>query len=298
MLFLRPADADPALADPIEEFLRQTAETNHLRWQVRPALPANELPAETRLLTILPGTGVDAASVTALVAAASQGQILVVGVPGLEPAPNLSTVTLGNDRPDQLGFMAGFIAAMITPDYRTGMVGLTDDISAKAAYHGFLHGDTYYCGLCLQASPPFYDYPLYVEAAAGTDTTTWWGNGEFLVNHQAQTVFVYPGAGDAAMLRQMADGGTRLIGTASPSEELRPNWVASLRTDPLPVIINLIPQLLAGQGGQTVTVPLQIADVNEELLSPGRLRYANEVLADLLAGFTDAGVDLTTGEFK
>jgi hypothetical protein len=298
ILFLRPGDADPALADPIEAFLSQAAQAGGMRWQVRPTLAASDMPDEVRLLVILPGAGLDAAAITPMISAVARAQILVVGVPGLDPAANLTTVQLGNDRPDQLGFIAGFIAAMITPDYRSGMVGVVENIPAKAAYKGFLNGDTYYCGLCLQSYPPFYNYPLYVEALAGAAGTEWWGNGEFLKDHQAETVFIYPGAGDDAMLRQLAEGGIHLIGTSLPSEDLRPNWVASLRTDPLPTILALIPQLLDGQGGQVITVPLQITDVNAELLSPGRLRYANEVLADLLAGFTDTGVDPLTGEFK
>jgi hypothetical protein len=298
IILLRPADAAAALADPLEAFLHDTAETAGMRWQVRPALTAKDVPAEAHLLVILPGAGVDVAGVSAIAAAVPDARILCIGIPGLAAAANLTTVQLGSGRPDQLGFIAGFIAAMLTPDYRSGMVGLSDDAAAKAAYHGFLNGDTYYCGLCLQSYPPFYSYPLYVEAAANADATTWWGNGEFLKDHQAETVFIYPGAGDEAMLRQLAEQGIRLIGTQPPSEELRPAWVASLRTDPLPTILALIPQILAGQGGQEVTVPLQISDVNGELLSPGRLRYANEVLADLLAGFTDTGVDPLTGEIK
>jgi hypothetical protein len=45
-----------------------------------------------------------------------------------------------------------------------------------------------------------------------------------------------------------------------------------------------------------VALPLTFLDVNPDLFSPGRQRYAQEVLTDLLAGFIDTQVDLATGE--
>ncbi|MFZ6030753.1 MAG: hypothetical protein ACOYYS_23860 [Chloroflexota bacterium] len=294
VMLVRPGGTDAALADALEVSLRQAAEADRMRWQVREALRPDDVTPELHLLVLLPGVS----NAAALIAAADHAQILAIGIPGLESAPNLTTVQLDNGRPDQLGFMAGFIATMLTPDYRSGMVGITDDTSARAAYLAFLNGDTYYCGLCLQSYPPFYSYPLYVEAPRGAAATDWWGNGEFLKDHQAGTVFIYPGAGDDAMLQQLAGYGINLIGTAPPPEALRANWVASLRTDPLPTILALIPALMDGQSGQSVSVPLQITDVNPDLFSPGRQHYANEVLADLLAGFTDTGVDPSTGELK
>jgi len=288
IVFVRPSDADPALADPIENALHNEADARGMRWQVRPSLATDELMPELALLVALPGVE----NLAGLVAAAPDTQFLAVGISGLQSAPNLTTVQLNNDRPDQLGFMAGFIASMLTPDYRSGMVGLVDDPFAQAARQAFMNGDRYYCGLCLQAAPPFYDYPLYVEASPDAASVDWWGNAEYLHDHQAETVFVYPGAGDEAMLRQMVEAGIHLIGVEPPPDDLRSNWIVSLRSDPLPTVLGLIPQILDGQAGQVVVVPLQFTDINVDLFSPGRQMYANEILADLLAGYIDTGAEL------
>lgn len=294
IVLLRPPESNVSLADPLEAALRQQAETASMRWQVRPSMNASDVGSDLHLLVALPGV----INVLELVAAAPKAQFLAIGIPELTTAPNLTTVQLEDNRPDQLGFIAGFIASMLTPDYRSGMIGIAEDPAARAAYLGFLNGDTYYCGMCLQQYPPHYNYPLYVEAPAGASTADWLGNGEYLVNHEAETVFIYPGAGDDATLKRLIESGINLLGVELPAEDMRSNWIASLRSDPLPIILDLIPQLLNGQGGQTIIVPLQITDINDELFSPGRQHYANEVLADLLAGYTDTGVDPQTGELK
>jgi hypothetical protein len=47
-----------------------------------------------------------------------------------------------------------------------------------------------------------------------------------------------------------------------------------------------------------VTLGLGFTSVNHDLFSPGRQRMAEDLLAELLAGFIDTGVDPQTGESR
>ena len=79
-----------------------------------------------------------------------------------------------------------------------------------------------------------------------------------------------------------------------PSEAVRARWAVSLRpAEILPVVLELLPDLLNGEAGVKIAMPLTLLDVNPDLFSPGRQRLAQETLDDLLAGFIDTGVDLT-----
>ena len=49
-------------------------------------------------------------------------------------------------------------------------------------------------------------------------------------------------------------------------------------------------------GGQSLVVPVQFTQINPLLFTPGKQRLAEQVLADLQAGYIDTSVDLTTGE--
>jgi hypothetical protein len=98
----------------------------------------------------------------ALIAAAPETQFLAVNIPGLEPAPNLSQIQAQGVRPDQSAFLAGYLAAAITQDWRAGVISLAGDATARL---GFTNGVYYFCGLCRPAYPPFPNpgYPLSVE---------------------------------------------------------------------------------------------------------------------------------------
>jgi hypothetical protein len=61
-------------------------------------------------------------------------------------------------------------------------------------------------------------------------------------------------------------------------------WAASLSPDTVSAIQAAWPNLVAGQGGQTVQSPLGLKDVDPNLLSPAKQAQAEQVLADLLAG--------------
>ena len=45
-------------------------------------------------------------------------------------------------------------------------------------------------------------------------------------------------------------------------------------------------------------MPLVIEDVNPDLLSPGRLKFAESVMQELLDGYIDTAVDPIIGEAK
>ena len=41
--------------------------------------------------------------------------VLALGIPGVQPAANLSVLASGGDRPDRQGFIAGYLSAVLTP---------------------------------------------------------------------------------------------------------------------------------------------------------------------------------------
>jgi hypothetical protein len=277
----------------IQSALNDPVTAAGLRWQVRPSLSQADFTPELHLVIVLPPDP----GVAALAAAAPLTQFLSVAIPGVEPAENLSVIAASGERSDQQGFIAGVIAAMITTDWRIGTIGLADNVSSKAAENAFIYGGTYFCGLCLQAYPPFYDYPIVVNLPATASTAEWREIGNFMIDHMVQTVYVLPGAGDAAMFDTLAAANVNVIGEAMPSEALRAHWVVSLRpAEILPVVLELLPDLLNGEAGVKVAMPLTLLDANPDLFSPGRQRLAQETLDDLLAGFIDTRIDLSTGE--
>jgi hypothetical protein len=224
-----------------------------------------------------------------LAASEPETSFLGIGFDELEPADNLSVIRSGEDKLDVQGFLAGYIAAMITPDWRVAAVGLSEDPAAEAARQGFVAGAKYLCGLCLPKyapTGPNYLYPKYVELAPDASAAEKQGSVQVLLNRAVETFYVIPGAADPPLFNFLLSSGAVIIGDGSDFQaEYSGQWAASLTFDFNGAVQEYLPQFLDGDPGTEVQVPLVITDVNPELLSPGKLRAAEQILEQVSAGW-------------
>jgi hypothetical protein len=293
-VLLASPGADQAQVSSLQTSLNDIVTSSGLRWQVRQQLTPDSLVPALRLVVVVPPDP----GLAELITAAPETQFLALGIQGLATAPNLTSIGGEGNRPDQQGFVAGVIAAMLSNDWRVGVISLSDTAEGRAARTGFLNGVVYFCGLCRPAHPPFYEYPLYIELPSTATSAEWQEAANYMVDHEAMTVYVYPQAGGKAMLSILAAGKINIISSGEPPQDALASWVVSLTTDSLPLIISQVQGLLDGSlsGGQTLVTPIQFTQVNPLLFTPGKQRLAEQVLSDLQAGFIDTSVDLATGE--
>ncbi len=243
-ILLAPAGSDQATSDSLEETLRSLAQTAGLEFEVSQAL--EDLQGVRVVVAIPPDTGL-----AEFASAAPEVHFLAVGIPGIEPAANMSVITPTTSTPDQMGFLAGYTAAMITEDWRTGVVSLEGDPDSSAASQGFDNGMTYFCGLCLAVYPPFPNsgYPIQVSLPAGAGPDAWQASLEALSTWQVETVFVYPAVASDELLTALAEAGMNLIVATAPQSAWRDHWVATINPgDPLNVVPDLWARILGGEG--------------------------------------------------
>jgi hypothetical protein len=296
-VLLAPPGADSDLAGAMQAKLGGLAEKAGLRFQVRSALSAGELATGVRLVVALPPDP----GLAGLAAAAPDVQFLALEIPGLQPATNLSVIGGQGERPDQRGFLAGYIAAAITTDWRVGALGSKDIPAGKAALGGFTNGVYYFCGLCRTVYPPFpaSGYPLTFSLPEGAGAADWQAAVVYFQAWQVQTIYVDPSVAGPDLLQFLTGEGFNLIGTGMPPAGLEKQWVASLdKGDAIQLVDQLWPRLLAREGGDSLDPPLSIQHINPDLLSPGRQHLSEKMLAELLAGYIDTGVDPVSGEQK
>lgn len=207
-------------------------------------------------------------------------QFLIIGETDIEPGENVTTIgSEGLPRHEQ-SFIAGYIAALITPGWRAGMM-MTETEPTELA-DTFQRGVKFYCGLCRQAFPPFYDYPVIEIIEAGGANQAFQSLSGFSVD----TVYVSEG-----VITQMGgiDEGEALsinfIGAAPPLEAQSSNWVTTIQFD-LDAPIKLVwSDLLDGIGGKDLPINFVLTDVNDELLSMGKFNHVNQVISDVVAGY-------------
>jgi hypothetical protein len=292
VILLAPAGVDAALTSQMQTLLTDLAAQSGLHFQVRPSLSPDEM-QDVKIVVALP----PAEGLAELAAAYPDVQFVAYGIPGIQPGANLSAIGTQAQRPDQLGFTAGYTAAAITPDYRAGVLTAAGSPQSQAMRQGFINGVFYYCGLCRPVYPPFptTGYPITLELPAATTPADWQAATNMLLSWQVGTVFVDPAVADPGLLEQLAQGGIHLILAGPTPEAVAQNTVTSLETaSPIQLLQAAWPGLLDGTSYPVLQQDLAFVDVNYDLLSPGKQHLVETMLVDLLAGFIDTGVDPAT----
>jgi hypothetical protein len=287
-ILLIPADMPSDQSSLYQTTVYDLAQQAGMRFQVRNALTASDISTEPGLKVVIalpPDPGL-----AGLASAAPQVQFLGVGIPGLTAAANLSLIGASGKPVDQQAFLAGYIAAMLSPDYRVGILTQKDNPNALAAETAFINGVHFYCGLCYPTFPPFYDYPLHIEIPSDAPEGQYPAYADGLASYQVEVAYVYPEIATPDLLDYLSQKGIKIIAESMPFEDLRPEWVVSIQPKGIPAIQKIFPDLVAGKGGQNLSTPLFLTDVNPDLLTEGKQHLVEEVLSDLQAGYIDPGV--------
>jgi len=282
-----PADMPSDQSSLYQSTVYDLAQQAGMRFQVRNVLTASDVSTEPGLKVVIalpPDPGL-----TGLAAAAPQVQFLGVSIPGLTAAANLSLIGSSGKPVAQQAFLAGYIAAMLSPDYRVGILTQEDNPSALAAEAAFINGVHFYCGLCNPAFAPFYGYPLHIEIPANTPEGQYPAYANGLARYEV--AFVYPDIAAPDLLDYLYQKDIKIISESLPLEDLRPDWIVSIQPEVISAIQKIFPDLAAGRGGQDLSTPLLLTDINPDLLSEGKQRLVEEVLSDLQAGFIDPGAN-------
>jgi hypothetical protein len=289
VVLLSSSDTPSSQFEELATTLTDLAQMDGLQINILTSLSTKDFSPNLRLVvTTAPDPGIEN-----LAAAAPNIQFLGIGISGIKASDNLSLIGPDGARPDEVGFLAGYLAAAITPEWRVGVINLSDSSDDVASRDGFLNGAIYFCGLCQPTYPPFITYPLYIELPSGSSQAEWLSLTSVLQEKSVKTVYISPGAIDEALLNSLAEAGINLIGSVSPPTAIHSHWAASIYTDAIPTLKEIWPQLINGNGNITRPMSLSIGDINPELVSPGRLHLVEDMLKDLEDGFIDTGVQPT-----
>ena len=283
-----PTSLDAGDSNLYQKTVYDLAQSAGMRFQVRNSLtPADFEPGLKIVIVLPPDPGL-----AALAAAAPDVQFLAINIPDVVAGGNISVVG-GNSQTNIAGFLAGYTAALITDDYRIGMIMPKDNEEAKSQYSAFVDGMTFYCGTCRPVYYPAFCiaenltrcYPQNVEIPATEDQRNYGPYADYLIaERKVQTVFVHPSVAITDFLTYVGTTGVSLIGMSTP-DPTPAGWVMTIQPDVIKAIQNAWASLVAGQGGQTIESPLGLSDVDPTLLSPGKQRLVEEKLQDLQSGY-------------
>ena len=273
--------ADPNLAAAAETLLRELSGNAELELVVRLEAFESDITPNIRAAVFL----VQPDNVGSIAAAAPNTQFVAIGDQEYNPPEN---VTIIRQRDDQAAFMAGYLASIMAPNYRTGALLSAENPAFNQA---FINGVYYFCGLCRAAVAPFSAYPQVSVLPADSGAFEWQNAFNEINIQKVNVLFVAPEAATPEVLAYLTGMDVALVGLQPPAEEGRPRWAATLSSDVLSPLRDIWEDVLAGRGGRVVNASISASDVQpvviqegEVWLSEGRLMLAQKVMDDLRDG--------------
>ena len=279
-----PADLDPDASNLYQKTVYDLTQQSGMRFQVRNALSTADLEPGLQVVIALstdPG-------IAALAAAAPQVQFLAINIPNIAAGGNVSVLG-GNSQSDVAAFLAGYTAALVSPEYRIGMMIPKDNADAIRALNAFANGMAYNCGTCPRVYFYSWNYPQYIEIPADAEVNTYNAFADILIlQYKVNTIYIHPDVYTEDLTNYIGTTGTSMIGTISP--EQRPGgWVMTIQPDVIKAIQDAWPQLISGQGGVVIQSPLGLADIDDTILTVGKQRLVEQTLHELQAGLINIG---------
>ncbi|HEX9011981.1 MAG TPA: hypothetical protein VF813_00645 [Anaerolineaceae bacterium] len=222
------------------------------------------------------------ANLDQLLSAAPQTQFLVFSAADIPTkAKNLTLVV---SHREQEAFLAGYVAELVTGDWRAAGLLASDTPLGGALQDAFLDGGRYYCGRCVPLNPPVAFFPLAASLPANSSPDQWKAAVDEMQKKILDVVYVSPEASSPDLLNYLAGQKVRILGGQPPSPEAQGNWIATLRIDTAASLRSLWPDLLAGKGGQAFSARIAVTDIQAQWLTPGRQRLVTEAIDNLEKG--------------
>ena len=272
------ADFDPVLLADAETVLRELAASSALEFERRDQVSANEITSDIKVMVFLN----QPENLGSLASGAPGTQFVAIMDQDWNPGQN---VTVIRRREDHTAFMAGYLAALLAPNFRAGALLAAENPAFSQA---FVNGAGYYCGPCASLLIPLNKYPYVSAQPAASPASAWQAGFDAMNVNKINVLFVGNEAASPELLAYLATLDVAMIGSKSPPAEGKPKWVATIYSDGITPIREIWPDLMAGKGGKVLNAALKIFDnqyvtVGDGLvwLSQGKLDFAQKTM-DLL----------------
>lgn len=172
---------------------------------------------------------------------------------------------------ERQAMLAGYVAALITKDWRVAIITATDEGSVQANARA---GAVYMCGLCRPNMPPYADYPLSFQLESGASQGEINELAADLQRQAVSTVVLSPETASDELVRKLEETGTRMIGLRSQPASRNEFWAASIRYQLQQALDQVWASFLAGEPLSPTTITLGISDRSPMSFTDARLRLA------------------------
>ena len=208
---------------------------------------------------------------------------VVVDDPAALPSGNLSVIGDPVIERQHQFFMAGYLSALISEDYKAAALIPLNDEDSNAMIESFMVGAEFYCGVCNPLHPPYNDFPYWQMLSVENLTSGFEPVIDSLVNYGVEVFFIPDVLVSSELLSYVASFGLKVVSDGEP-DMARNNWVGTVTVNKGEALIELWPQIISKSEGVKVPGGILLTDTDAGQVSEGRSRLFDEMAADLQAG--------------
>jgi hypothetical protein len=210
-------------------------------------------------------------------------QFIAVNQPGTVPGNNLSVI--GDPMLDQTqaAFMAGYLAALISTDYKVAALIPADIENSEGLIDSFVVGARFFCGICQPKYPPYNRFPQWQTLPLENASSGFQSTVDLLAASGTEIIYVQEALLSPELLEYLSELGIKVVSDGTP-DKIRNNWVGTLQIDLAAGLSNIWSDVAAGNGGYKIPSSITLTDMDSGLVSEGRYQMFNEMVADLNAG--------------
>lgn len=279
VLLVTGADVEPLLLSQTQSLLTSLAGESSMTLVTLDGLTPEAIRPEVEVVVGV-GQNLD---LNTLASNAPAVSFVAIGDPTAVVADNLSVIGDAIIEARQQAFMAGYLAAVISTDNKVAALIPEENTARDLLAESFVVGARFFCGLCQPLFPPYNPFPQWASLPSSAQ------DDEFLpvVNQFSsigvEIMYVQGELISPELLAYLDELGMKVVSDRAP-DILRSNWVGTITADPAPALAALWPDLLMAAPGQGMPSAIVLTDREMGLVSEGRYRLFEAMVAELQAG--------------
>lgn len=279
-IFLAPEGAEESLVDSIQTLLPGLERSYGMEFEPHTAVDQNTLEQSNLVIAISP------ADIVQLSKTAPNVKFLGVGYSDIQPTDNVSVITNGAEIVENTAFLAGYLSALITTDYRVGVLIQSNSEEGKRTEDSFYIGAQYFCGLCGSKYTPIKYYPKSAQINDLNNETDWKSAIDTLVAESVQAVYLPKEIYSTDLINYVFERGINIVSANIPPKGVDTGrWISTLEPDYNSAINQYIRDLPSLTSGMMIIPEVILTHDSSGLISEGRQMLFEETRSNLMAGF-------------
>lgn len=279
-ILVAPQDVDETLLNTILVLLPVLEQNYGRKFDIYNTINQRDLINSELVIAIAP------ADVIQISQSAPNVKILALGYLDLQPTNNISIVAIDEQTIRNTAFLAGYLSALITTDYRVGVLTLSDTEEGRIVAESFYVGAQYFCGLCSSKFTPIEFYPKRTQISDISDEEKWKSAVEALIDEGVQSVYLSKEVYSADLIDYLMDVGINIVSASVPPKGANTDrWIATLEPDYNLAILNYMDNFTSISSGITIIPEIILTNYSSGLISEGRKTLFEETHINLQAGF-------------